>query len=79
MKLTKIAILGLRGSGKEIKEKIAKELGVHIATVYSWVEDNADNSKLTLASIVRIISEETGLATDQILEETEIEATGNAA
>jgi hypothetical protein len=79
MKLTKIAILGLRGSGKEIKEKIAKELGVHIATVYSWVEDNADNSKLTLASIVKIISEETGLEPDQILEETETAQSEKAA
>lgn len=72
MKLTKIAILGLRGSKREIKERIANELGTHIATVYKWVEENQDNSRLTLASIVKIISEETGLEPEQILEECEV-------
>lgn len=70
MKLTKIAILALKGMGSGAKEKIAEVTGSKPGTVYGWIADNDSNSKLTLAAVVQIISEETGLNQDQILEES---------
>lgn len=71
MKLSKIAILALKGMGQDIKEKIADAAGVSTATVYAWIADNRDNSSLTKASVVNLIHNETGLTQDQILEEIE--------
>lgn len=60
---------------KGIKQKIADIAGVHPATVYLWISDNKPNSDLTKTAIIQLISEETGLTEDQILEsEKEAEA-----
>lgn len=69
MKLTKIAILALRGCSKDVKQKIADSLGVTLPSVYRWIDNNDDN--LTKSAALQIIGEETGLKEDQILEETE--------
>lgn len=72
MKLSKIAILALKGMGLDVKEKIAQAAGVLPGTVYGWINHNKPNNDLTKASIVKIIADETGLTQEQILEESEV-------
>lgn len=67
MQLSNITILALRGSEKEVKQKIADAVGVTIHAVYRWINDNDDN--LTKASALKVIREELGLTDQQILEE----------
>lgn len=66
MKLTKAAILALRGTPKASKDRIAAVAKVEPSTVYRWISENNDN--LTKAAILPVISEETGLAETEILE-----------
>jgi transcriptional regulator with XRE-family HTH domain len=70
MQLSNITILALRGSEKEVKQKIADAVGVAIHTVYRWINDNDDN--LTKASALKVIREELGLTDSQILEEEKV-------
>lgn len=72
MKLTKLAILAIRGAKLGLKTKIQEETGVHYATVCKWISENEDNGNMTKASMVKIIQEETGLLPDQILEDSEV-------
>lgn len=65
MKLTKIAILAIKGS-KDFVLKASEDQGVAKQTVYRWIAENDDT--LTKASILKIIREETGLTDEQILE-----------
>lgn len=68
MKLTKIAILALRGFDRGIKGQIAQAAGgVTISTVNRWIVENDDN--LTKAAVIKIIGKETGLSDSEILEE----------
>jgi hypothetical protein len=64
------ALLALRGLKKEEKQRFADRIGKNIQTVYRWLQDNSD--EMTKASIVSVISEETGLRKDQIIEEAEL-------
>jgi hypothetical protein len=74
MKLTKIAILALRGFDRGIKGRIAEAAGgVTVSTLNRWIADNDDN--LTKAAVVKIIGKETGLTDQEILEEDTVEAT----
>jgi hypothetical protein len=66
MKLTKAAILALRGIQFESKEALAKALGVSMKTLYRYLTDNDDN--LTKATALDFIRKETGLADSEILE-----------
>jgi hypothetical protein len=70
MKLSKIAILALRGMGSGVKDRIAAALGVSTASVYNYIKDNNDN--LTKAAVLDIIKEETGLEYSEILVEDEL-------
>lgn len=72
MKLTHIAILAVKGSGKDMIDKLADVLGVTDKTIYRYISDNSD--ELTKAAALKVIREETGLTDDQILEETTEEA-----
>jgi transposase len=65
MKLSKIAILALKGS-KGSKKRIADALGVTESTVYRWIAENHDS--LTKASSMLVIREITGLSDSEILE-----------
>lgn len=71
MKLSKSAILALKGTGKATKERIAEAAKVDPSTVYRWINDNNDN--LTKAALLPIIREETGLIDSEILESEESE------
>lgn len=73
MKLSKAAILALKGTDKAAKDRIAKAAGVEPSTVYRWISKNDDS--LTKAAILPVISEETGLDQSQILEEEVKEGT----
>jgi hypothetical protein len=72
MRLSKIAILALKGMGTDVKEKIATATGTKPGTVYLWIQENKANGHLTKAAVVQIIEMETGLSQDQILEESEL-------
>jgi deoxyribose-phosphate aldolase len=69
MKLTHIAILAVKGSGRDMIDRLADVLGVTDKTIYKYISDNSD--ELTKAAVLKVIREETGLTDDQILEETE--------
>ena len=70
MKLSKAAILALRGIKIDSKEELAKVLGVSMKTLYRYLSDNDDT--LTKAAALEFIRKETGLADSEILEsETE--------
>lgn len=66
MKLSKAAILALRGSGSEVKEALAEVLGVSTQTLYRYISNNDDN--LTKAAALDFIRKETGLGDAEILE-----------
>ncbi len=65
MKLSKAALMILRGS-KDLKERIAGAMEVKLGTVYKWVQSNDDN--LTKATVLHILSEESGLNDEDLLE-----------
>lgn len=67
MKLSKIAILALKGCGKSVYEKIAEAIDCNLLSVYRYIANNDDN--LTKAASLKIIREETGLTDQEILEE----------
>lgn len=69
MRLTKLAIMALRGAGKRSRQVIAEALNVAESTVYRWISDNDEN--LTKAAALEVIRKETGLSDDQILEREE--------
>ena len=69
MRLSKIAILAVKGASPSIVKKLAEAIGVSEASVYRFINDNDDN--LTKAAALKIIESETGLTRDQILEEGE--------
>lgn len=69
MQLSNIAILALKGTPAAFKEKLATEFNVHVASVYTWIRENEKNGPLTRTRAVQMISEETGLDQDKILED----------
>lgn len=66
MKLSKAAILALRGLGPDEKKNLAKVLDVSDKTLYRYISDNDDN--LTKAAALEFIRDKTGLSDDEILE-----------
>lgn len=69
MRLSRIAILAVKGASPAIIKKLAEAIGVSEASVYRFINDNDDN--LTKAAAIKVIEQETGLTQDQILEEGE--------
>lgn len=76
MKLSRIAILAIRGS-KGIVPKLAEALGVSEQTIYRYLNDETDDN-LTKAAALTIIRNTTGLSDDQILMETISEEAGKS-
>ena len=66
MKLTKAAILTIKGSSQETKRRIKEAAGISNNTFCKWVATN--DRKLTQAGILQIIKEETGLSEGELLE-----------
>jgi hypothetical protein len=54
------------------RNRIALELDCSVPTVDRWIKENEDNGDLTKALAVQIISEETGISPEEILEESDI-------
>lgn len=69
MRLSRIAILAVKGSCPGIIEKLAEAIGVSNPTVYQYIREN--NDELTKAAALKVIREETGLTDAEILEEGE--------
>lgn len=55
----------------QVKNRLALAFRKSGYTIERWIDENVENGDLTKAMAVQIISEETGLTDDQILEETE--------
>jgi hypothetical protein len=72
MRLSKTTVLALKGGGKAVREKIAAVFGVTEVTVWRWIDENEPNGNLTKASALELISQETGIATEEILEESDV-------
>lgn len=70
MKLSKIAILAVKGASPGIIPRLAEAIGVNEPTVYKYIRDNNDN--LTKAAALVVIREHTGLTDEDILEEETI-------
>lgn len=70
MKLSKLAILALRGMDKENKERVAGLIGTSTKSFYRHINENKDNGELTKAKALQVIGEETGLDQSEILEES---------
>lgn len=70
MKLTQTAVLALNGTSAEFKSKLADELNVSPASIYSWISKNESNGPLTRIKAVQMISEEIGIDQDKILEDS---------
>jgi hypothetical protein len=74
MRLSKLAILAVRGACPGIIKDLAVAIGVSEPSVYKYIQENNDN--LTKAAGIKVISEYTGLSQEDILEvETINEAT----
>lgn len=73
MKLSKIAILAVRGASPGIIKKLAEAIEASEPSIYKWIGEN--HSNLTKAAALKVIREETGLTDDQILEEEKEETT----
>lgn len=72
MKLSKVAILALKGS-RDSRKRISEAMGVSSITAYRWIVANDDN--LTKAAALSVIKDITGLPESQILE-VELEKAG---
>lgn len=70
MKLSKIAILALRGQ-KDSAEAIAELVGVSTKTVYRWIAKN--NGNLTRAAVLQYLRGITGLGNEELLDEQNLE------
>jgi hypothetical protein len=73
MRLSKIAILAVKGTDTEFRGRMAEKCNVSINTINRWIRENDDN--LTKADPLQMIREETGLSDQEILEEEVKEGT----
>lgn len=69
MKLTPIALQKI--DVLEIRLRLALAFKVTERQISKLIKDNRNDGKLTTASVLRLIREETGLSDSEILEETE--------
>lgn len=61
MKLSKSAILALKGCSKDSRERIATAMKVGLKSVNRWIAQNQENGPLTTLTALQVIKEETGL------------------
>lgn len=69
MRLSKLAILAVRGACPGIIKPLAEAIKVSEPSVYKYISENNDN--LTKAGAIQIIKETTGLSDEDILESEE--------
>lgn len=66
MRLSKAAILALKGMDGETRKRVADAIGISPVTLWRWISVNDDS--LTKAVAIKVIREETGLPESEILE-----------
>lgn len=71
MKLSKTAILVIRGLPSEKKKELADVLGISSKTLYRYLDNNDDN--LTKAAGLNFLKGITGLSDTELLEDTDAE------
>jgi len=71
MKLSKIAILAIRGASPGIVKQLAEAIEASEPSIYKWISEN--HSNLTKAAAIKVIETVTGLTREQILEEEQTE------
>lgn len=71
MKLSKIALLAIKGCDTNSKKRMIEAAGVAEQTFYRYLNNNDDN--LTKMAVIKVIKEETGLTEAQILEVESVE------
>lgn len=71
IRISKTALLALRGMSVDDKARVAERIGVTLNRLYGWMRTESDN--LTKAGVLAVLAEELGLTHDQLLE-TKIEA-----
>lgn len=67
MRLSQTAINKIK-SNNQVKARLISNFDKSPFTIERWISDNERNGQLTTASALQIISDETGLNDDQILE-----------
>lgn len=72
MKLSKTAILVIRGLPSEKKKELADVLGISSKTLYRYLDNNDDN--LTKAAGLNFLKGITGLSDTELLEDTDADA-----
>lgn len=70
MKLSKVALLALRGMDRATRKRLAQDMGVTEDTIYRWMRTNDDS--FTKAANLNILRRELGLTDDDLLEEDRI-------
>lgn len=70
MRLSELALKKIQDS-KSLPSKIGRTIGVSRVTMWKYLRDN--NEMLTLAAVLKVIRDETGLSNDQILESADVE------
>lgn len=66
MTLTKTALLALKGTGIEGKQRIAEATGSTVSTVHRWIKNN--HEYLTMASVLLVVEELTGIPMNELTE-----------
>lgn len=69
MKISAKAIEAFKGNSR-LKNRIALEMNKSVYSVDRWISENEQNGPLTTARALQLISEETGLSSEEILEES---------
>lgn len=69
MKLSRIALLAIRGACPGIVKQLASAIAVSEPSIYRYINDNDDN--LTKAAALAVIREKTGLTDSEILVDSE--------
>jgi transcriptional regulator with XRE-family HTH domain len=72
MKLSKVALLALRGMDRATRKRLAIEMGVTEDTIYRWMRSNDDS--FTKAANLAILRKEFGLSDADLLEQDEVAA-----
>lgn len=72
MRLTKLALLAVKGGGRQMVGKLSEALGVKGPTIYQYIASNSEN--LTKAAALEVILEETGLSYELLLERPTVTA-----
>jgi len=68
----KLSIKAIELITVKAKNRIALAMDCSAHTVDRWIRDNAENGDLTKAVPLKILREETGLGTSQILERSNV-------